>query len=301
MRVHRCPSFLLIFFDFFLYDEDFYLTITQGNKFFVKKYNGSGWDIVGGQSGFTITALENHIRSLGLYVDHNETPWVYTYVNQTEYTPQEVIEIPQMKVIKLEGNLYTELPNATDIKIYTGDWVPQFIVDSQDRPYIAYHKLNQSRTVLKYFENNLWSEIELNEGVAWSVNLALGNNDEVFVFTNTENSQGFQVLKYANGIIEYLPAVLLGSYPYRSHLTVDSDNNPVVTTFIGQQMASPLVYKFLNGEWPLQGEHGFSAGRVFDSELAITADNVFQLYAGRAFYHKTSYEELNFKFTIFLS
>src|SRR5690554_6307993 len=31
------------------------------------------------------------------------------------------------------------------------------------------------------------------------------------------------------------------------------------------------------------------------------AYNVFQLYAGRAFYHKTSYEELNFKFTIFLS
>lgn len=44
-------------FDFFLYDEDFYLTITQGNKFFVKKYNGSGWDIVGGQSGFTIPPL----------------------------------------------------------------------------------------------------------------------------------------------------------------------------------------------------------------------------------------------------
>src|SRR5690606_22647014 len=35
--------------------------------------------------------------------------------------------------------------------------------------------------------------------------------------------------------------------------------------------------------------------------VALHITCVFQLYAGRAFYHKTSYEELNFKFTIFLS
>ena len=232
-------------------------------KLSVVKYNGSGWEYLGG-AGFT----EAYAYSISLALGSDNTPYVAFRDSENG---------SKLSVVKYNGSGWDYLGGASFTESYAYDI--SLALGSDNTPYVAFQDGENSDklSVVKY-NGSGWDYLGgagFTESYVVYVSLALGSDNTPYVaFRDSGNGSKLSVVKYNGSDWDYLGgAGFTEGSAYGISLALGSDNTPYVAFRDSGNGNKLSVVKYNGSDWDYLGGAGFTEGYANHVSLALGSDN----------------------------